>query len=258
MRPLSTLLSILCLCATFGFSQTAKDPRAVATLTQVLNAAGGAAAIRAVQDFTATGSITYYWAGDEVRGTATLRGKGISAFRLDAALPSGARSWFVLNGDGKLRDTDGNVTDIPLHNALGLAALSVPLQRVAANANDASFSIYDKGVVQMGGQQFRQIRFEQPVPAKTDPDGSIGRLGTFDLFIDPLSNLIVGLHDQTHPVVSMNIDIPRALYFSDYRSVNGVLMPFSISEWIGGQRVWSLQLTSITVNTGLTEADFQF
>jgi hypothetical protein len=258
MRHFCTIVLFACLWSAFAIAQTTKDPSAVSVLTQVLNTAGGASAVRAVQDYTATGDITYYWAGEDVLGSATLRGKGVSAFRLDANLPSGTRSWCVLNGEGKLMEADGKITSIPVHNALRLGVLSFPLRRIAALVIDPSISIYDRGSVQMGARQFRQIRFEQPVPSAADPDGSVGRLGTFDVFIDPASNLIVGLHDQTHPTRSMNVDIPHALYFSDYRAVNGVLMPFLISEWMGGQRIWSVQLASMTFNTGLADSDFQF
>ncbi len=40
-----------------------QDPQAVATFNQSLNAAGGVQALGTVSDFTATGTITYYWGG---------------------------------------------------------------------------------------------------------------------------------------------------------------------------------------------------
>ena len=45
-------------------------------LTQALNAAGGTSAVSMIQDFTGTGTITYFWAGQEVSGPVTVRGLG--------------------------------------------------------------------------------------------------------------------------------------------------------------------------------------
>ena len=53
-------------------------------LTQSLKAAGGSAGLGSIQDFVASGAITYYWAGEPVQGPATVYGKGYAEFRLDA------------------------------------------------------------------------------------------------------------------------------------------------------------------------------
>lgn len=60
-------VAISLLLAPLGFSATAdSDPKAVAIMTQSLTAAGPGRPLSAVSDFTATGTITYFWAGDRV------------------------------------------------------------------------------------------------------------------------------------------------------------------------------------------------
>ncbi len=61
--------------------QPTRDPQALAVLTQAVSAAGKSAL--SVEDFTATGSITYYWAGEEVKGSAVIRGKGAEQFSME-------------------------------------------------------------------------------------------------------------------------------------------------------------------------------
>src|SRR5207302_8995380 len=61
-----------------------RDPQAVTILQRCLVAAGGAQAFGAIQDFLASGTITYYWAGQEVIGSVTAQGKGLTEFRLDS------------------------------------------------------------------------------------------------------------------------------------------------------------------------------
>ncbi|MGH9470812.1 MAG: hypothetical protein ACRD1N_10795 [Terriglobia bacterium] len=100
------------------------DAPAEAALAQSLQAAGGAQVLETVQDFTATGQITYYWAGKAVQGSVTLRGRGIDQFRLDAVLPQGTRSWAVSHGAGTLEKPDGTKSSIPGHNAISMGSLT--------------------------------------------------------------------------------------------------------------------------------------
>lgn len=91
-----------------------RDQRGVEVLAQAVGAAGGLGSVRGIQDFRSTGTIIYYWADEEVQGTITIRGRGTRQFRLDAVLPTGERSWTVNDGEGSLRDSGGNTTEIPI------------------------------------------------------------------------------------------------------------------------------------------------
>src|SRR5487761_474089 len=93
----------------------ARDPQAVSVLTKCLTASGGAQAISAIQDFTATGNVTYFWAGEQVQGSVTVRGIGAGDFRLDANLPDGTRSWAATGLDGNVKDATGKTTNIPIY-----------------------------------------------------------------------------------------------------------------------------------------------
>ena len=233
-----------------------RDPAALATINQALAAAGGAAAIAAIQDFSGNGQITYYWGGKEITGSVTVRGRSIDQFRLDATLPTGTRSWAVSKGAGTVKEPDGKSTPIPLHNAISLGSLTFPFVRLNQAVNDSTVDAIDQGLTTTGNQQFHQIHIHKNLLQK-DPDGSANRLQAADLFFDPQTWLLTAIQDQTHPTRTMTVDVPHSVYFSDYRQVNGVLVPFAITEYMGGQRTWSIQLTDIKFNIGLSDADFQ-
>src|SRR6266571_2780701 len=95
-----------------------RDPQALSILNQVLAASGGAQALSAIQDFTASGNITYFWAGDQVQGTVKVKGRSTTDFRVDASLPEGTRSWVAISGKGSLRNLDGSLVAIPSNTAL--------------------------------------------------------------------------------------------------------------------------------------------
>ena len=85
---------VFCLLALVGVRCMAQVPASgvsgAAILTQSLNVSG--VGLNASLAFTANGSITYYWGGEQVQGSATLRARGHDQFRLDANLPEGTRS----------------------------------------------------------------------------------------------------------------------------------------------------------------------
>ena len=67
-----------------GTAQTiASDEKAVMVLSQSLTASGAGSAASPDHGFIATGTITYFWAGQRVQGAATIRARGHDQFRLD-------------------------------------------------------------------------------------------------------------------------------------------------------------------------------
>lgn len=238
--------------------QAAKDPQAITILAQCLQAAGGPANLAAIQDFTGSGTITYYWADNPVTGSVTIRGRGTDEFRLDANLPNGTQSWFVSGGAGSLRDVKGTIRTIPFQNGRNLAFLAFPYLKIISALNDPSVAISFLGSVEFNGQQAYAIRLQNTYPPKADPGGSLGRLMEVELMLDPTTNLLQGQRDTVFPPYNSTRSISHEVRYGDYRPINGVLFPYSITETVGGQRTWALQLDSINFNTGLTDSDFQF
>jgi hypothetical protein len=234
-----------------------RDPQALAILQNALAHADSRNALPAVKDFRETGTITYYWAGQQVQGKATVRGLGLQRFRLDAQLPEGTRSWIVNRGTGWLKAADGRVTTIPYHNAVALGALTLPSLKLLTAVNSATSVTY-AGVEKIENSQFQHIQINEQYIPGANPKDQAGRLGLSDIYIDPATNEIVGIQNNTHPIDTMNREIPHAIYFADFRSVDGIAVPFAVSEWINGQKIWSLQLDAVQFNRGLTDADFYF
>jgi hypothetical protein len=232
----------------------AKDQASILLINRSLAAMGGSQPA-AIADFVATGDVTYYWAGKEEKGSATLSGRGIGQFRFDANLAGGTRSWAVNNGTGALRDTNGKITTIPFHNAINLGSLTFPMFRLAELASDTAVTLSYSGPAEIESQQFECVHTHKQLFDK-DPEGSGNRLGDADLYFDPNTKLLVGIHDQSHPKRTMSKDVAHAVYFGDYRQVSGLLVPFTISEYLGQQKVWSLQISDIKFNTGLSDDVF--
>src|ERR1700733_5661037 len=93
-----------------------RDAQAITVLSQSLAAVAGPQGMTSVRDFSGSGTITYFWAPQPVSGPAEVRGRGFDQFRLDSNLPTGARSYSVSHGVGVLREANGEISEIPLHN----------------------------------------------------------------------------------------------------------------------------------------------
>lgn len=233
----------------------ASDAQATTIASQALNAAGGLQALAAIQDFTATGQITYYWAGKQVQGQVTLRARGLDEFRLDANLPDGTRSWAVTRDGGNLVTPDGKETPVPVHDALTLGSLTLPGFYLALATAAPVTTVSTVGTAEVEGVTAAVIRVQRH-PAASDPAGFIARLSSRDFYVDSANGLVVKTEVMTHPVDTLTISMPEDIYFSDYQRVGAVEVPFAITETISGQTIWTIQLSSVQLNSGLSDSEF--
>ena len=258
--PVAISLCAVLFCTTTGLCQSnpQRDASALSFLSQALTAAGGSAAIAGVTDFTANGSITYSW-GDPVQGTTTIKSRGLTQFRLDSEVPDGTWSFIVNNGAGVLNLPNGTSSAVPYQGTLNADSLTLPIILISAAVGDTSVTVIDGGLVPLGNGQARQITIQQNLSASIDPNGQLSTTTKRDYFFDPVSSLLLQVQDTVYPNNDVvNGGVPRIIGFSGYQMSNGIYVPFSISVSLDGQTLWSIQLTSINFNSGLSDSDFQF
>lgn len=138
-----------------------QSSQALAVLKQALQTAGGAN-LQGAPGFSASGSITYYWAGEEVKGSALISGKGADEFSLQVSLPKSNRSLAVSHGQGAVQEIDGTTTTIPYYNAVNQAAATLPLMRVLAAVSNPSTDVSYQGLVEVEGRPAHDIRLVAP------------------------------------------------------------------------------------------------
>lgn len=247
------LLSFLTLHSLASIAQApASDEKAVALLNQTLAASGAGN----VGGFTASGAITYFWAGQRVQGLATIRARGKDQFRLDASIPGGTRSFAVSRLAGTRKETDGKLTEIPVHNTLNLGALTFPYPAIAAALTDPQVTISYVGLVTSGGKQFHQVRVTRNFPIDVDPRGIMTKLSQIDYLVDAQTSLVAKTADFTHPKENLNESYPHEVELESYTTMSGVAVPTLVREKIGTQTMWELRISTITFNGNLTDTDF--
>jgi hypothetical protein len=244
---ISTLLSFA---AQETTSPAAQDSHAVTIASQAVTAAGSMSAINAIEDYTATGEITYHLAHD-VQGAVTVRGSGLDQIRIDANLPAGMRSQIISRGEITLRSEDGAIGQDGTQAPMAPTRLILPHLLLAPILHSSGYRISDQGLIAIDGHSSHDIQVQLVLPGRADEDELLREHHTVDFFIDASTYQVVMMQDF---VSRHNI---RQIRYSDYRLVNGVLVPFSIGESIRAQSTWLIHLDKITFNSGLTDSDFQ-
>jgi hypothetical protein len=227
-----------------------KDSQAVSILNQVLSVAGGASAINAIKDYTATGNVTH-GTSDNIQGTVTVRGRGLDNLRTDMNLPTGMRSEAI--GDGRItaKTAEGGVTQIHIQAPMSPSRLVLPYLLLVPALNSPNFKLSYKGIVNVDGRSAHDVELQRIPPGLGDATGRIREYSTIELFIDPSTSQLLMMQDV---VLKHRV---RQVRYSNYALTTGVLVPFSISEQQDGQPTWQLHLSQITFNAGLQDSDFQ-
>lgn len=221
------------------------------------------AALQAILDFLkATHGAS--WTGMQATGTFTSHGESSAAtltvlngddFRLDVNSQKGQLSIRILGNLGQIRESDGVLHRLPFATAKG-GLLAFP--RLMANTfPSAGASVVDRGLVAVDGNALHRVTIAEPVfpgQTATAPD----KASTVDLYFDPATHLLA------KSVASVQIDSKdraryvQAMTYGDYRQADGILLPFSYTQTLNGQRQWQLQLTAAQLAPQVDPTYFSF
>lgn len=238
-------------------STSTRDPQAVSILTQCVHAAGGSQVVSTIQGFTGSGTITYYSTGEQVQGTVTVKGRGLTQFRVDASLPDGVHSWVVSRGATFEKNPDGSTSPLPSQNAVKAASATFPVPYLLSVLEDPSVSVSYGGLVTHDGVQVYDIVVQKMLSKSVDPLNTVGNTTKAHFFIDPNALVIQSVEDMAYRKDGGPGASSHEIRFSDYQTVSGVLVPFSITEFVAGQKTATIQLNQASFNSSLTDSDFE-
>lgn len=197
--------------------------------------------------------------GTKVSGTATLRAKGTTKARLDIVAGEVRRTETRndSNGpDGQWAALDGTRHAMALHNCWGPAAWFSPHAIVQALSSSEVVARHvgreTRGTLTVDRVQSRRANTEKNLQLAQD----LEKLSTADIFLDSATHLPTAVVFNTHPDNDYGRDIPIEIRFSDYRAVNGVMVPFRIQRFMQGTLNLDLTITTATINSGLAESEF--
>jgi hypothetical protein len=128
--------------------------------------------------------------------------------------------------------------------------LALPYRELTFLLNSTRFNLTYQGIVQVDGRSVHDVRAEG-IPVGQHPPHSFLVYHTIDIFIDA-STLQVYMVQDAVPRHA----VPRQIRYSNYTVVNGILVPFSIDQQVGGERTFVIHLNQISFNVGLQDSTF--
>lgn len=245
--------------AAFSQDSVQRDQQALKILTQTLAAGGGSQLLASIRDITETGKITYHGANsDDIHGNVTVKGRGLHQLKIEADLSTGKRTTIVNGYGGSLVEADGRRAPLHGQSAVDLGSLTIPYLPLIAAMQDPSISIIYEGLVNHNNASVHDIRFQRVYTRQQDPQGDRGRRETRDVYIDPNTLLIAAVADRFYLAGPKQHSLAHEDLYSDYQPNNGIVMPLTIVQTIGGETGFTMNLGQVTINANLTDADFNW
>ena len=212
-----------------------------------------------LNDVTLSGTARRIAGSDDETGTATFKGLAVTSSRVDLSLPSGARS--------EIRTVSKNC---PVGSWIGPDGVSHPVANHNLSTDPGWFAAFTLAsvlsaqnvVVTEIGTETRngQSVIHLSTGLLTQGGGDVAKLAQHlsqtDIFLDANTLLPSAFTFNTHPDSNAFLDLPIEIRFSDYRSVNGIQIPFHVQKFLNNSLILDLQFQTAVLNTGLSAADF--
>lgn len=247
-------------------SSIERSPEAIALIQRVVAASGGNASIGAIHDLVATGTISPPMTPKETTESAatalTMSMRGLDQLRVDSVLPAGKRSLFFNRGGLSSKEANGAIIPRGSEDVVSSTSHFFPLEHLAAALQDSSYSVTAPEPIidtETGANLYHFHLYR----IRSDAIGSTHRTTssvTVDYYVDATTNYIVrvkNLHRDRGVMPPDNGRGPYDIYnFSDYGLEQGLFLPHQIVVSLDKRTVFTINITSYQLNTGLAESVF--
>jgi len=234
----------------------ATSPQPAQLLQRALLGLSGGAPLA---DITLTGTARRIAGSDDETGQAVLTATATDS-RIDLNLPSGKRSEIRTNTNanpsGSWSGTDGVTHPIANHNLYSEPAWFSPHFALARGLSSSGYLVSYIGKETKDSQSVEHLTVSQQSPGPESVRALMQHLSQFDLYLDSSTLLPLAMTFNIHPDDNALLDIAIEVRFSDYRSVNGVQVPFHVQKLLNNGLTLDLEFQSAVLNSGLSARAF--
>ncbi|MGA2981878.1 MAG: hypothetical protein ABSD76_19965 [Terriglobales bacterium] len=253
-RSLCSLLVLVGSATLFSQNPPVSDPQALSLVSQSMTALTGGTSM---SDVTLRGAAKWIVASSSETANATLRAKGTKESRFDMTLGVGPRSEIRNDNSstslGEVLASDGTVHPWSIGNCLTNASWFFPQLSVLGATGDPTLIFVYVGLESRNGvsvQHIQSYRYTSMSAATTR------LLSTMDIYLDATSFLPTAFAFNTTPIRGAAQNIGVEADFSNYKSVNGIQVPFRIQRYVAGNLGFDLSVMSVQFNSGLSDSLF--
>lgn len=231
-----------------------RDPQAVALLQRCSEAMGTLSSSVAIE---AKGQITSSSHPGE-SGQITIEQQGLSLMRRTTSYGDGQQVEIVNEGENRIM---WNVSVLPTApwqeryfrpDHISALACTIDLGR-------PQMSISYVGLEPLNQTQVHHIRFFASGSSSGSAIGSLeSTISQFDVYLDSQSFNVVRTTRLLFAPDAVENHSDWDTFYTDYRPVNGVLMPFHIQHFLVGQQAEDIVFTSVQTASAFPSQDFQW
>jgi len=231
-----------------------QDPQAVAVAQSAFAAMGGTQAILGYQDSLASGTVTISAGDNPVSYPITMKSKGLRETRVELQMPKGTNVRIANQGQGAIIRPDGSIKGLDSNNTFYEHVNHVPLLSVLADYAGGSVNLLYEGVAQVQGQAEDVIEIDFIPNLANGP--LYASMSSTLFFVNQTTGLVDKTQRSTFYEGDQNHTFSEETYFTDYRPVSGMQVPFHQTVFIDGKLETDLTFDSVTLNVGLLDSDF--
>jgi hypothetical protein len=227
-----------------------KDPEAIAVLQQSFAAMGNSVP----SDSIAMGNITIVAGTKSSQGTIRVLTRGTGQSSVQVTVPEGTRT--LIYSTGQANELVGSTVNVlSLELAVTSQAPGFPSPIIATLLTDPDTSFQYVGLETSNGMSLHHISAWDSFASQKDMQ-LLANFSMRDIWIDAASGLVQRLSYTRRAAHGAAPGIAVNVFYSDYRSVSGVLYPYSIQESWNGTPWATITIQNVSLNNGLTDADF--
>ncbi len=262
LRFLPLFLAGLFLSVRVAAQQPPRDPQAVSVLEMSLAAMGGHAAVAQIRDAVARGR--FQAMPDSVAKSGVFIWKhmwvgGAFEFRREMELDADStHRTIVVSGHGNpTASYHGNRIELPEAAALE-PAVHLPCRVLLSLLENPEYVVSAPSVTVLDdGRRAIQIHIE----LVGDPETRV--VSAQDWFVDPNTWVVLRLEYRVPLVPDPTSTKPSqetlliAVDYAQFRAIGSVVVPFTMAVYERGRKVGTVELESVTFNTGLAAVEFE-
>lgn len=232
-----------------------RDPQAITLLQKTLAAMGGLGAAQ-IQDTVTEANIS--WPGKPAApGSSTvIKTKGPDRIRIENH-SAGAIQTVIHNQGRNLRSVGGSWKQAPSANSMHKRPEHLPALMLAYELERHGLSADYIGLETIGTQSAHHIRLARVSAMGNDLDAQMTKNSRLDVFIDSQSFLVLKISYVHLSEIDWRVGWPMEIYYSDYREVGGMLVPFNQRAVFNGNPMFILTVVSVAFNQGNPDSDFE-
>jgi hypothetical protein len=225
-----------------------QDPQAVAVLQAVFATLGGQTAPTPTS-LVANGTYIRQPGGSSLTFPIEIEALGASNYRWDSNDPAGAVTLVVSANSSWMNGPDGTRA-LAVGETFGRGGEIFPFLLLSRWLGTAGVSMTWVAAEPTSGKVLNHITVVPPAQMSTGP-----QMASCEVWADAQTNLLTRIR-VSHSPSDWRVTVPLDLDFSDYRVVNGILFPFSITFSVGDHLMGQIQFQSIAVNAPVSPNDF--